>query len=337
MQHRLPRIWHRSNRSCKRSFLGPANPTEDLNSAQKWEEWKFLQFWSCYLTLFHHSAHLLWWENSHIFIIFYFSLCLNNSTLDTMMVLLPFCLSQAGTSSDRIKLPAFSACSPCLPYYFPHSCLYYPRVDNPGYRLTSPQVPALNPTPAPAVWQCPTKKRTHTSQEVPTRACNLGHSTGGPQPRCLDPSRHMCITLPCVLTWDGSSLTISEHHNQQRLWPFCFLSQLFRWSHTLIYTWSVLGFCFLLLPHLITCCTADYQKPLCSISESICQPQSQHSSQRGHECAPVQVLAHPACCVTILNNNITNTLNNTVISMVKIMSTVNCLDPCFLCSPCREV
>lgn len=38
MQHRLPRIWHKSNWSCKRSFLEPANPTEDFNSTQKlWE------------------------------------------------------------------------------------------------------------------------------------------------------------------------------------------------------------------------------------------------------------------------------------------------------------
>lgn len=38
MQHRLPRIWHKNNLSCKRSFLGPANPTEDFNSTQKLQE-----------------------------------------------------------------------------------------------------------------------------------------------------------------------------------------------------------------------------------------------------------------------------------------------------------
>lgn len=271
-------------------------------------------------------------EFLHLHYLFIFPLL--NSTLDTVTLFLPFCLSQAGTSSDRIKLPAFSACSPCLPYYFPHSCLYYPWVDNPGYGLTSLQVPALNPIPV--VWQHRTKRRTHTSRRCPPGLVTSGTAPGdhsllfGPKPAHV-------LTLPYALTWDGFSLMMSEHHNQQHLWPFCFLSQLFRWSHTLIYIWSVLGFCFLLLPHLITRCMADYQKPLCSISKNVSQPQSQPSSQRRHECAPVQVLAHPACCVTILNNNITNTLNNTVISMMKIMSTVNCLDPCFLCSPCREV
>lgn len=59
MQHSLPRIWHESNQSCKRSFLGPANPTENVNSTQKWEEWKCRQYRSCYLALFHHLAHWL--------------------------------------------------------------------------------------------------------------------------------------------------------------------------------------------------------------------------------------------------------------------------------------
>lgn len=174
------------------------------------------------------------------------------------------------------------------------------------------------------------------SHEVPTRACNLRHSTGGTTARCLGSRSHTCITLPCVLTWDSFSLMTSEHHNRQHLWPFCLLTQLFRWPHTLIYIWSVLGFCFLLLPHLITRCMTDYQKPLCSISKSVSK-KSQLFSQRWHKCAPAQDLAHSACWITILNNSITNTLNKAVISTMKIMSTVNCLDPWFLCSPCREV
>lgn len=201
MQHRLPRIWHRSNRSCKTSFLGPANPTEDLNSTQKREEWKLLQFWSCYLTLFHHSAHLFWWENSHIIIIFLFSLCLNNSTLDTMMFLLPFCLSQANTSSDRIKLAPFSARYPCLPYYFPHSRLYYPWADNPGYRLTSLQVPAVNLIPAPAVWRCPTKTPTQ-ARRCPPGLVTLGPAPGDHSPLFGPKPAHVHNTALCLnLRW----------------------------------------------------------------------------------------------------------------------------------------
>lgn len=127
------------------------------------------------------------------------------------------------------------------------------------------------------------------------------------------------------------TLISSDHRKQQHFWPFCFLSGLFSRFHIHIYTWSVPAFCFLLFLHLITCCMAGYQKLPCFISESISQPQPQSSPPK--EGTSVQVLAHPVCWVTVLNNNITDTLNKTVISMMKIMSTVNCLGPCLLCSP----
>lgn len=65
------------------------------------------------------------------------------------------------------------------------------------------------------------------------------------------------------------------------------------------------------------------------------KPQPQSSPPT--EGTSVQVLAHSVCGVTVLNNNVTNTLNYTVISMMKIMSTVNCLGSWLLCSPCWEV
>lgn len=165
---------------------------------------------------------------------------------------------------------------------------------------------------------------------MPTRAWSLGTALGE-HSLLLDPSWHMY----CVLTWDGFTLISSDHHKQQHFWPFCFLSWLFWRSHTLIYTRSVLCFCFLLFLHLITCCMADYQKLPSFIPESISQPQPQSSPPT--EGTNVQVLAHSVCRVTVLNNNVTNTLNYTVISMMKIMSTVNCLGPWLLCSPCWEV
>lgn len=75
----------------------------------------------------------------------------------------------------------------------------------------------------------------------------------------------------------------------------------------------------------------------CPVSSLKASPSPQPQGSHVKEGTSVQVLAHRVCWVTVLNSNITNTLNNTVISRMKMMSTVNCLGPCLLCSPCWEV